>query len=671
MSMKAQGKKAGFYLPLGFLIICVLAFGLFIPQLGFYYDDWLPIFYTYTDDAEGLINHFSYDRPYSVWVYYVIGRLGTNPLAWHTTALLLRWLIVLAMVWSIKPLWPKHSEKILYAGLIFAVYPGYTFQPLSVTFAPHLAAYLLFFISLGAMARWATGDKRNKAFALLAIATSGVQLFALEYYAGLELIRPLYLWILFNNSQGQGANVRRVVRFWWPFAALLVAWFIWRLVLFDPRIEPYPRVIIDEIRKNPINGFRTFVRMGIQDFVHSLVTVWTDLVRPTLFSLQTAIDRLAWFVALLAGVLVVGATLIFSRSEKLNQNEEGKFVNQSLALGLSAFIFGLIPIWAIGEPITQGGYSQRYILIGMFGLALTLTSVICFFVSREPNRAILVTLLAAHAISGHVRETENYRRDWEIQRDFYWQLFWRAPVIEDETALVSFDRLSWQMADPLTGSALNVLYSKEAAPNAKLWNFELNRTLTVNNIREGRNLIMHYRGLNFSTGSSGDLVFYYKPADGCLWVLTPEHVNNNYLPIENRELVAASNTTNILPQPITPPAESVFGEEPAHDWCYTFEKASLAEQLGNWEEVISLYAAAEEQGFKASYGIEWLPLLRAHLSLKDWDTALKLSDRIHRMHARNDAMVCTSWRSIAPGEAGIQRFLDEANEIARCNLDNK
>ncbi|MGH2582041.1 MAG: hypothetical protein ACRDFQ_04000 [Anaerolineales bacterium] len=664
--MKTLGNLRSFLRPFGFLAVCVLAFGLFIPQLGFYYDDWPTVLYTYTNDTEGLINHFSYDRPYSVWAYYIIGRFGTNPLVWHITALLLRWFIVLAMVWSIKPLWPKHSKKILYTGLIFAVYPGYTFQPLAVIFAPHLAAYLLFFISIGAMARWATGDKRSRVFAFVAIATCALQLFTLEYYVGLELIRPLYLWILFSNSQGAKANGRRVFRFWWPFALLLAAWFIWRLVLFDPRVEPYPRVIINEIRDNPVNGFRTFARMGIQDFVHSLVAVWADLVRPALFSLQTAIDRIAWFVALLAGVLIASITLAFSRDGKLTQKEEVKFVKQSLALGIGAFIFGLIPIWVIGEPVTQGGYSQRYILIGMFGLAMILVGLLCFFVSREQNRAILVALLAAVAISGHVRQTENYRQDWQVQRDFYWQLFWRAPTLEDETALISFDRLSWQMADPMTGNALNVLYSKEAASNASLWNFELNRTLTVNNIREGRNLIIHYRGLNFSTGSKDDLIFYYKPTDGCLWILTPEHVNNSYLPDENRELVAASNVTNILSQPFTRPAESIFGEEPEREWCYYFETASLAAQEQDWEHVISLYAAAEDQGLKPNYGIEWLPLLDAYLNVEEWESALDLSRRIHRMHSRNDAMVCNSWVSIALGDAGAQPYFEKVSDVARC-----
>ena len=658
--------KQTFLGPFLLLTVCTLAFGLFIPQLGFYYDDWPTVFYTYTDDTEGLVKNFSYDRPYSVWTYYLIGRFGANPIVWHTAALLLRWLIVLAMAWSIKPLWPNHSKKILYTALIFAVYPGYTFQPSAVIFAPHLAAYLLFFISIGAMARWATDVERPRGFASIAIVASALQLFTLEYYAGLELIRPVYLWILFSNSRGAKTNARGVLRYWWPFAVLLAAWFIWRLVLFNPQVEPFPLVIIDEIRSNPISGFRAFTRMGIQDFVHSFVAVWADLARPALFSLQTAIDRLTWLVALLGGVLVASITLIFSRPEKAAQKEEAKFVKQSFALGMSAFVLGLIPIWVIGEPITQGGYWQRYILIGLFGLAMILTSILCFFVSRDRNRAILITLLAALAISGHVRQTENYRQDWEVQRDFYWQLFWRAPSIEDETALVSFDRLSWQMTDPLTSYAINTLYAKSVASNARLWNFELNRTLTVNNVREGRNLVSQFRGLSFSTGTGDDLVFYHKLDDGCLWILTPEHVDNSYLPDENRELVAASNVTNVLSQPITLPSESVFGEEPAHAWCYYFEKASLAAQEEDWERVVWLYTVAEDQDLKANYGIEWLPLLDAYLRLKDWNSALDLSARIHRMHARNDAMVCTSWVSIALDDAGAQPYLEEAIETARC-----
>ena len=39
--------------------------------------------------------------------------------------------------------------------------------------------------------------------------------------------------------------------------------------------------------------------------------------------------------------------------------------------------------------------------------------------------------------------------------------------------------------------------------------------------------------------------------------------------------------------PAAPPA-SLFDPEPEHDWCYYFEKAELARQRGDWQEVTRL-----------------------------------------------------------------------------------
>jgi hypothetical protein len=63
--------------------------------------------------------------------------------------------------------------------------------------------------------------------------------------------------------------------------------------------------------------------------------------------------------------------------------------------------------------------------------------------------------------------------------------------------------------------------------------------------------------------------------------------------------------------PHTPP-EIVFGPEPAHEWCYYYEKADLARQRGDWEEVLRLGAQALEKGFAPQDKIEWIPFLQAY-----------------------------------------------------------
>ncbi len=225
----------------------------------------------------------------------------------------------------------------------------------------------------------------------------------------------------------------------------------------------------------------------------------------------------------------------------------------------------------------------------------------------------------------------------------------------------------------MTGNALNVLYPLDSSPpSVDLWNFELNRTRTVETIQAGELLQNDYRGLTFSMGSADDLVFYFLPEGGCLWVLSPLDANNAYLPAENSELVTHSNLGNIFttPEKSNYPPSHIFGAEPRHDWCYYFEKADLARQESDWPQVINLMEEAQKKGFKPNYGIEWLPLVTAEVATEDWTQAVETSQRIHDMHARNDSMLCATWESMLSSTsdfAAAQESFHQVSAFANCN----
>ena len=79
--------------PAVFLIIAILAYGLFIWRMGFYWDD-LPITWIrYTLGSEALTRYFSTNRP----VWGMLHQITTSvipqvPVYWQIFALLWRWL---------------------------------------------------------------------------------------------------------------------------------------------------------------------------------------------------------------------------------------------------------------------------------------------------------------------------------------------------------------------------------------------------------------------------------------------------------------------------------------------------------------------------------------------------------------------------------------------------
>ena len=651
--------------PFLFLFLCLLAFGLFIPFLGFYWDDWPTIFYTFNNRIGQLINHFSYDRPFSVWAYWLVGRLGTSPIIWQISALLTRWAGVVTLAWALKPLWKEHYKKILYIGLLFAIYPGYYVQPSSVIFVPHLAALALFLVSLGAMGR--AVSEKSRVYTLLALATAGMQMFTVEYFVGLELLRPLYLWILLTNqAPRKKPAISEILRIWAPYVALFTVWLIWRLFLLNLPSEPYPLALLSNLRSDFLSAIGQLLLVILNDAQYTLIQVWIDPIRSMFASLSTSFGLIDAAISLGAASILFVVLSALPSAKKGRRTRDDQFAKQGFILGLAGFLLGMFPIWAIGETVSRGDYNLRYILVGMFGASLMVASALILFVPNRQHRILLFSLLAAFALGSHIDTANEYRRDWEAQRAFFWQLTWRAPALESNTALVSSDPVSKYLGDPMTGNALNVLYPLKSNPPAvDLWNFELNRTQTVNRIQNGELLQNDYRGLTFSTGSPEDLVFYYLPEGGCLWILDSLDAENEYLPIENRALVAHSNPGNILPasESLDFPPQHIFGGEPRHDWCYYFEKADLASQQRDWQQVIELMAEAERNGLGPNYGIEWLSLVEAYAAVGDWAQALETSRQIHAMHSRNDPMLCATWAVVVQAAEDPDSILETTNQI--------
>ncbi|MCW5877922.1 MAG: hypothetical protein KIS80_03530 [Anaerolineales bacterium] len=616
------------YAPWLYLLVCVLAYAPLIPSLGFYWDDWPTIFYTHSGRDAQLFAHFTYDRPYSAWVYYLIGRLGTGALLWHSSALLLRWLGVLAFAWALKAIWPKAPRFVTAAALLFAVYPGYNAQPLPAIFVAHLVTQLAFLLSLGCMAYALREPGRYRRYTALALLTALSQVFMLEYFVGLELVRPLVIWLIVGQSLPIRAAVRKIWLIWWPYLVVLLTWVIWRFWLLELPYEPYPL----DVRNHPLQTALDLAQTGLRDLAFTLLGAW----REALLSLQ-ATDWLAW-----AATLGVAGGLVWLLPRTGQPGGQPGTARQAGWLGLLAFAAGMAPIWLTGNELTQNEYSQRYLLIAMFGAALLLAALLSLL--RSPRaQTLLLAVLVGVAAGSHIRNAQAFRLDWINQRDFYAQLTWRAPQIKPNTAIVTEDRITPWTGQPLTSYMLNTLYPvRAAAPFVDLWHFESRFTATFNSLMEGETLQAEHRGLIFEAQSPQHVLVIAQVPDGCLWVLEAVDRYNPYLTEEDRALAEISNVGVILTDANAEPVAEIFATDPLHDWCFFFQKAKLANQQGLWNETIKLMQTAATLGFSPKIDIEWLPLAEALAQTGQWDQAREVS--LRASSSLGNGMVCALWR---------------------------
>ncbi len=72
-----------------------------------------------------------------------------------------------------------------------------------MAFLPHLTTFLIFSASLFMTTLALKDRKRFWPWMPLSIVTGILQMFLLEYFVGLEILRPVLIWIWLKKQQGE------------------------------------------------------------------------------------------------------------------------------------------------------------------------------------------------------------------------------------------------------------------------------------------------------------------------------------------------------------------------------------------------------------------------------------------------------------------------------------
>ena len=89
------------------------------------------------------------------------------------------------------------------------------------------------------------------------------------------------------------------------------------------------------------------------------------------------------------------------------------------------------------------------------------------------------------------------------------------------------------------------------------------------------------------------------------------------------------------------PASVIFGSEPAHDWCYYYQKASLARQKGDWEEIGRLYDTVRKLELETDDKSEVIPFFEGLVNLGRLDDARALYTNQIKGNAKMRLPLCT------------------------------
>ncbi len=660
------------------LIACLFAFGLFTPQLGYFQDDWNVIFNHYRYGNNGIIDLLKYDgRPFASWIYISsFAILGYKPFAWHLAALIMRWLSAVT-IWSIfKRLWPDSGWQNFTGAIIFALYPFFTLQPLAATFIHHWTGYLLFGLSILFMLQALRG--RFWLNTSLAVITQVLHLLTLEFYGGLDLLRPILIWIALGTTEQNTIKerVKTSLRAWLPYLAIFFLYFIWRGFLYQApdEIRNAP-VGLTALLDAPFTTIKLIAFNAIPDLVLILVSSWYKVLEPTALDFDISINRYAFLIGLVGFALSFFYLARQNFPEKSQKNSSIKM----LVIGIIALLLGLVPVIAAGFVIHTkiAPWNSRFGLGLLPGAALVITALVDYIVKVPKTRWIIISLLVGSLIGWHLRYTNDFRWVWDKQVNFYRQLYLRAPEITPGTAILSEEEFLMFMGDYPTSYGINLIYAERGTNfndlrKADYWFFPYVEFYTkLDQHLSGEPFSTSRAGTVFEGDPDGSVVISFEPGLGqCLWVMRPEYAGSKSFSQTMRQLASISYVDRIRQAPENPDSFLLkyLYTNPEKDWCYYYQKADLAYQYEDWDEVIQLWETAKLNNLQPENGFEYLPFIEAYAHASDWVTAKNMTRTSQKTLQGIDPLLCDIWSKL---EGNTPASTDRDNVVLSVKEDLK
>ena len=653
--------------PLAFLITCIFSFGLLIPSLGFYMDDWPYVFYAKLKGIDSLREMLVFDsRPNAAWLYMLgFKLLGFKPLAWHITALLMRWGTVV-FIWMIfKAMWPERKKEAVYIGLFFAVYPFFMLQPFAVGSTHHWFGFLTFSISMLLMI-YAVNATTGKwiVFTSLALILEAAHLFTSEYFSGLTLIRVLILWILISRSElSISKKISKTFLNWLPYLVVLGLFFFWRVAIYvnPPDVVRNEPVILQQLFSEPFKAIGYLVTTSLKDALAVMTIGWQKATDVSLLDFASPFVQFR----LAMSVLFFGLAFLYLNRLLPNPTETNDdWKTGSIVLALAGLLAGGLPVWLIGRSIVESKNllsASRFGIPAMFGAAILSYLIIDYFVKEKTKKFILLAFMLALSVNFHLDNAKEFQYSWEKQQRLAQQLIWRAPVVESGTAFLTDEEVLGVMGEYAVSFSINTMYqAKDFGNTPPYWYFPFYYTNpNVNDLLQGAPLEYSKLSMSFSGSSKQMLLLSYNPEmNRCLWVMQPQDVNLRLVSKDMSQLSAGSdiNLIKISKGEEQTLPDDIYGKQNTQTWCYYFEKADLARQYGQWDEVVRLWNESQSVGERADNGFEYIPFIEGLGHTEDWAQVKSLTKFSKKISAGLEPSLCSALdRMMASAPASQER----------------
>lgn len=653
--------------PLAVIALALLAYGLYLGWLGFYWDDWVWMYFLQRFGPAALLQIDRAYRPLAGYVLALGGWLfGEHPLGWQIYNLCLRLLTTLSFWWLLRRLWPYHGQQTAWASLLFLVYPGFTHQFVAVNTSRHLASYIPFLLSLGLMVIAVRRPAVSIIHTSAALIFSLVAMLTSEYFYGLELVRPFVLWLLLPRT-AVSEMMKKVWRRWLPYFSLLLLVFGWRL--WVSRSFNYEVTFLTSISTDPITAVWKLMQNLASGIYHTLISAWATVLQfPQRMEWGDRVVLYFWLMAVFTSL----AYFFYLYLLKKDAAKSG-FCRQSILLGGAALLLAGLPFLVTQLSIEASFPNNRSLLPMSFGAVLLLIGLIDL-IPLQRLKLIVLALMLGLVTARHYYTALEFRLDWAAQQRFFQQLNWRVPDLAADTALLTVEVPIKFSSDNSLSGPLNHLYATNPPAEG-----QLDYLLYYLDLRLGRskglqklgpdvpiNKIIHL--VTFSGSTSQAVVLYYAPPR-CLRILHPLY-DQYYpaLPELLQQALPLSDLSRIDPDaPANDRLFALFDSQHLQpDWCYYFERADLARQHADWSAIVELGDTALKR-YQPYHATELIPFIQAYALTGNLQTALELND-VALNTPDMAPILCRIWGDIAVHSALPPQEINQLEEQLGCSL---
>jgi hypothetical protein len=624
-----QNKKQFWWGVLLIFIVSAIAYLPLVSQVGYLNDDWYQMYDMQVKDPSFYHEIFAIDRPgRALAMIPLFSLFGFNPLWYHLSAFMFRMMGGVFLFWTAHMLWEKRNFFALVTGLLFAIYPGFLSQPNAIDYQSHILGLFLAMLSVALTVKSILTTNRTYRILLItgSILAGWASLSQMEYYIGIEAFRFSSIILLMWRGPGETfrRKVTKVISASLPFLLIAGGFLVWRLFFFESaRKATDVGLQVSQVLSSPLIGL-WWLNYLLQDFFTVTLVAWNLPMYQLAFPMRLKDMASALGLAALAVTAVLfGIRWLQEKASETESNNGSGMIGETLFISLLTMTGGLLPVILVNRHVTLPDYS-RYTLIASVG-AVMLIGLLLESISRRGTQIVVMGILVSIAVMTHYGNTIRYAYETESTRNFWWQVAWRAPKIEEGVTLIASYPGSPLAEDYFIWGPANFIYYPEKQENNPVVVKLPAAVLTgdvINQITTNGGVETPLRRGNYLERDFGNvLVMVQSNPNGCV-----RFINGNAPELsptdEDRLVLIAphSRLDAVITDGESPiPPANVFGSEPAHNWCYYYQKADLARQRDEWEKIPPLLAQALNEGQYPNDGLEWMPFLQASAVLNDVD----------------------------------------------------